>query len=179
VAKVGGVACVLAVVLVLAGCHQGKQPSQTTQTIAPTHGGANDVSPAGLVLGAGRLVLPAVQGNPAAAYFTLANKRPAGAVLAAVMVRGAARAEMHQTTGSTMNRLDQVKVPAGGAVVFAPGGRHVMVFGIDPKWQAGGTAHITLTFGDGTRADGSLKIEAAGGAPNTDDMGGMMPGMKM
>ena len=72
---------------VLASCHQGTAPAAATQSAAA----APDAKP-GLTLTDGRLVLPAVKGNPAAAYFRLSNSSAKSAVVAAVDVAGAGNA---------------------------------------------------------------------------------------
>jgi len=129
-----------------------------------------------MVLSAGRLVLPAVTGNPGAAYFTLANQGNAPAVISTVAIDGAAQAEMHETTGTSMQPLPTVAIRAGGSAIFAPGGKHVMVFSLAPRLAPGTSTQITLTFSDGSKLSGPLKIEAAGASAS--DMGDMA-GMKM
>ncbi len=157
----------LAALLALSACNQpGKteNPAETATNTAP------DAKP-GAQLSDGRLVLPAVKGNPGAAYFTLANGGDKPVTLAAIAVDGAAKAEMHQTSGGQMAAVDKAEVAPGAELKFAPGGYHVMLFDLDPKLAAGGTAEVTLTFADGDKLSAPLKIEAAGGSNH--DMGGM------
>lgn len=120
----------------------------------------------------GRLVLSAVTGNPAAAYFTLTNGGTA-TTIASVAIDGADKSDMHETVGIEMKPLANVPVAAGDKVIFAPGGKHVMVFGLKPSVTAGSTAKITVTFTGGTSLSAPLKVESAGGSDNS------MPGMKM
>ena len=120
----------------------------------------------------GRLVLSAVTGNPAAAYFTLTNGGTA-ATIASVAIDGADKAELHETVGTGMKPLASVPVAAGDKVIFAPGGKHVMVFGVKPMVTAGGTTKITVTFTGGTSLSAPPKVEATGGSGNS------MAGMKM
>lgn len=136
--------------LLLAGCSQ-QTPSDP------------DAKP-GLSVSEARLVLPAVKGNPGAAYFQLANSGEKPADLAAVHVAGAGSAEMHETSGGKMNRLDKVTVAPGSTVNFAPGGKHVMVFDLADTVAAGGTTEMTLSFADGDKLSTPLKVEAAGAA---------------
>ena len=131
---------------------------------------------AGMVLSAGRLVLPAVSGNPGAAYFTLVNQGPTAAIINAVAVDGAAQAEMHETSGGTMAALPTMAIRAGGSAIFAPGGKHVMVFSLAPRLAPGTTTQITLSFTDGSKLSGPLKIESVGASAS--DMGDTT-GMKM
>lgn len=114
--------------------------------------------------------LPAVAGRPAAAYFTL----HAGAVdttLTGVTTDAAIRTELHETRaaangrGMTMAALRSVAVPANGSVGFVPGGRHVMLFDIDPRVRAGGTITLALTFSDGRRIQQQARVIGAGDPP--------------
>ena len=128
----------------------------------------------GLALSEGALVLPAVKGNPAGGYFTLVNNGDKAVTLAAVTVTGAARAEMHETTGESMAPLDSLEIKPGETVKFERGGKHVMAFELDPALTAGGTSEITLTFADGDKISAPLKLEAPGGAMHDmSDMEGM------
>ncbi len=117
----------------------------------------------GLTLSEGTLVLPAVKGNPAAGYFTLINTGDKAVTLAAVSVTGAARAEMHETTGESMAPLATLEIKPGETVKFERGGKHVMAFELDPALTAGGTTELTLTFADGDKLSAPLKLEAPGG----------------
>lgn len=146
----------------------------------PTKDKASDAAPEakpGLTLTEGRLVLPAVKGNPAGGYFTLVNTGDKAVTLAAVSVSGAARAEMHETKGGSMAPLASLEVKPGETVKFERGGKHVMAFELDPKLAAGDSSEITLTFADGDKISAPLKLEAPGGAMH--DMGNMegMEGM--
>ena len=176
--KISGFARIAVISLALAGCQ--KQPPQPTgpqngtaipngaMIMKATSYSTSTNSLTMLKTDTARLVLPAVAGNPAAAYFTLVNDGAAPAVLKKVVITGAAKAEMHQTTGDTMEELPTVTIPAKGKVVFAPGGKHVMIFGLSPMIKAGSSTGITLTFDDGSGKDAlilnTLKVEAAGAA---------------
>lgn len=143
-------ACIsLFAALALSAC---QQPGETAPEAKP-----------GSVLSEGRLVLPAVKGNPGAAYFTYSNKADAAVTIATVSIAGAGRAEMHASEGGKMTALPTLAVPDGETVRFAPGGKHVMVFGIAPSIVSGGTAELTVTFADGDQRSAPLKVEAAGG----------------
>ena len=122
---------VLAAALPLAACQQTKDPAAQTGTEA------NPDAKPGLSVSDGVLVLPAVKGNPGAAYFTLAT-------LAAVHIDGAGKAEMHETKGGEMQPLAPVPLDPGASVKFAPGGKHVMAFELADTLQAGGTTEMTI-----------------------------------
>jgi copper(I)-binding protein len=114
--------------------------------------------------------LPAVAGRPAAAYFTLYGGER-GAILEAVSSPDARSAEMHQSMTmngmSSMAPVTQAVAPAGGKAVFAPGGKHVMLFGIKPTVAPGGTVRLHFTFADGSSIDYAAKaVAAASPAPD-------------
>jgi hypothetical protein len=52
-----------------------------------------------------------------------------------------------------MRPLDVVPLAAEGEVRFAPGGRHLMLYGVSPSLKPGGTSILTFTFADGSRLE--------------------------
>lgn len=138
---------------------EAPQPSEAAST-------APETKP-GLALSGGRLVLPAVSGNPAAAYFTLTNGSAKPVAIAAVAVSGASMVMLHETKDmgghSTMAEMAAPEVKPGENLVLAPGGKHVMIHDVPGEWKAGGTAELTLTFADGDKLSAPLAIEAPGG----------------
>ena len=136
----------------LAGCNQP----------AKHRNSAPDAKP-GITVASGRLVLPAVKGNPGAAYFDLANGNGAPTMLVAVAVDGAGKAEMHTIADGSMSTLPPVPLAPGSSVRFEPGANHVMVFDLADRLVAGGETEMTLTFADGDKVSAPLNIEAAGG----------------
>ncbi|MDE2596869.1 MAG: copper chaperone PCu(A)C [Sphingomonadales bacterium] len=160
-----------AVLLAVSACNQESKSGAASDAAS----GPVEAKP-GVKLADGRLVLPAVKGNPAAAYFTLDNSGKGTVSLAAVSVAGAQKAEMHQTTGDTMASIDRADVDPGTVLRFEPGKMHVMVFGLDSKVAAGSSVELTLTFADGDKLSAPLKVEAAGGG--MDAMGSMDHGAK-
>lgn len=133
--------------------------------------GAPEAKP-GLSLTDGRLVLPAVKGNPAGGYFTLVNGGDKAVTLAAVTVNGSAKAELHETVGEVMSPIAKLEVKPGETVEFQPSGKHVMAFDLDASLVPGGTTEITLTFDGGDKLSAPLKLEARGAAA-MDHMAGM------
>lgn len=110
--------------------------------------------------------LPAVAGNPAAAYFTL-HGGSTPAILLKVATPAAARAELHESmTGmhnmTTMAPLKQVEVPTGADTGFAPGGRHVMLYDVSPTLKPGDAALLTFAFADGRTLETEAKVVGAG-----------------
>lgn len=114
--------------------------------------------------------LPAVPGQPAAAYFTISGGTAAER-LVKIESTLARRTEMHASmTGMhgmmTMQPLANVDVPAGGSISFAPNGRHAMLFGLDKVVTPGTAVPLRFGFADGTTAEAEAKSVAAGdGAP--------------
>ena len=147
----------------LGGCHHQPAPSSSAPAAAQ----------AGILVTGGRLVLPAVPGNPGAAYFTLVNQGHSAAILNSVVIDGAGQAEMHETAGNAMQPLPSLNIRGGGSAILAPGGKHVMVFALAPRLVAGTTTQVTLGFSDGSKLTAPLSIEAPGGAGGAGAMGGM------
>lgn len=142
--------------LVLAAC---QQPAPTEKRDAAE---ARPEAKPGMALSKGRLVLPAVKGNPGAAYFVLDNSGSGSVSIAAVTIEGAGKTEIHQSMADSMMPVDRIDVDPGSGVDFQPGELHVMAFDLDPSLQAGGSTEITITFADGDKLSAPLKIEPAG-----------------
>jgi len=105
--------------------------------------------------------LPAVPGRPGAAYFTI-HGGPSPATLISVRTDIAIQTEMHETLATGMRPIARVAIPAGQDTAFAPGGRHVMLFDINPGVKPGRLIELTLTFADGTRLVRKATAVAAG-----------------
>lgn len=109
--------------------------------------------------------LPAVPGRPAAAYFTITGG-PRPRTLVRVTADYAVRAELHRSMMAggrmTMRPLSSVAVPAGEEIAFEPGGRHVMLYDLNPRAKPGATTLLTLTFDDGFRIYRKAFIVSAG-----------------
>jgi hypothetical protein len=95
------------------------------------------------------VTVPAVPGGPGAAYFTIrTNNDPTRLVsVTSPMIRSI---ELHETREQG-GRTQMVKLEPGetsfdpsAPLVFAPGGKHAMLMGVDPTLRPGGK--VTLTF---------------------------------
>lgn len=110
--------------------------------------------------------LAAVPGRPAAAYLALPIRGDRGALLS-VSSPQAARVEMHETmsagTMASMRPLARVPVRDGDLLAFSPGGRHVMLFGVDPAVRPGGRLTLILNFERGPPLPLDVAVIAAGG----------------
>ncbi len=110
--------------------------------------------------------LPAVAGQPGAAYFTLHGGREAE-TLVSVSTRAADRAEMHESakdaTGmATMAQFATLDLPVGSEVKFVPGGKHVMLFGVVPNVHAGEKVPLTLRFASGHQVTAIADVAVPG-----------------
>jgi copper(I)-binding protein len=161
-AKIASFALLFAA-LALTACGNKEQPAaQHKAAPAPA-------APAqGISVSDGRMVLPAVPGTPGAVYFTVHNDSAGAVTLDAADVQGAKMAMLHtmnMVDGHTdMQEVKAMDVPAGGELVFAPAGRHVMATDLDAGLKPGGTTNVTLSFADGEKATFPVEILAAGNA---------------
>ncbi len=128
----------LAVTLALAGC-QKRAPVQKVTNVW--------------------IRLGAVDTAPAAAYFNVYGGEQADRLLQ-VSSEVNTRTELHQSmtmapsAGSgqamaSMKPTGPVDIPAGGKVEFKPGGRHAMLFGMNPAIKPGTPVTLTFTFASG------------------------------
>ena len=119
--------------------------------------------PAAVTVGNAWIRLAAVPANPSAGYFTLKGGAK-DATLTGVSSPAATRSEMHESMKSgammSMAPVTSVALPAGSQVAFAPGGTHVMLYGL--KAQAGGSVPLTFTFADGKTLTAEAKVIGAG-----------------
>jgi copper(I)-binding protein len=113
----------------------------------------------------GYVRLPAVKGQPAAAYFTLHGSGK-DSTLISISTEYAIRSEMHESmkTGgmSSMKPIDHLTLPADGTIEFKPGGKHLMLYDVNPEIVPGRTLALTFTFSDGTRLEYPALVIAAG-----------------
>jgi periplasmic copper chaperone A len=123
-------------------------------------------APEGIAASNGRLMLPAVSGNPGVAYFDVENSGTENRMIRAVSVTGAGRTEMHRMGGTeeepAMEEVYQVRVNAGETVNFQPGGLHVMAFDLDEGLASGGSTEVTVTFVGGDKVSLPAEVRAAG-----------------
>lgn len=142
--------------LSLSACSQSaKEEEKAAASAAP------EAKP-GISVADGVFMLPAVSGNPGAAYFALDNESNNTVSIASIAIAGAGKTEIHQTMGGQMKPVDRVDVEAKTVVKFERGGLHVMAFEVDGSLKAGDTAEMTITFTDGDKVSAPLKLEAMG-----------------
>lgn len=149
--------------LATAGCQQDGAKNGSGSEPAPSEAAAN--SP----LSDARLVLPAVRGNPGAAYFTLTNDTTGTRAISGIQIDGVGKTEVHQTIGTEMTPVERIDVAPGTNIAFEPGKLHVMAFDVSGTLKPGDTTKLTVQFATGDKVSGSMKVESAGAAA----MGGM------
>jgi hypothetical protein len=93
--------------------------------------------------------LPAAKNRPGAAYFRM-EAGSEGTRLVGVSTPAARWVELHETemSGSRtrMKRRKDIEFPSRGELVFEPGARHAMLFGLSPTVKAGDRIPLTFSF---------------------------------
>jgi hypothetical protein len=90
------------------------------------------------------VTLPAVSGRPGAAYFVIETDRETR--LVGVTSPAAGRIELHETG---MRPAASFALTRREPLRFRPGGRHAMLFGLDPTLRPGGRVTLTFAFEGG------------------------------
>jgi len=102
---------------------------------------------------------------PAGGYFTAQNNGRRDISITGVSSEACGMLMMHQSSskgGMTgMDMVDSVKVPAGGAVRFAPGGYHLMCD--SPKMKLGAKVPVLLHLSDGSTVAVGFQVRNAAG----------------
>ncbi len=104
---------------------------------------------------------------PSAGYFVVhGGETPVE--LRGVMTDRALRVEMHESIDKggkmTMQPIDRVAVPARTQVAFAPGGKHLMLWGVNPEAVAQGKVPLTFLFSNGDRIIVDAVVQKTGAA---------------
>lgn len=92
--------------------------------------------------------------TPSAGYF-VAHGGDAGGQLRGVLTDYALKVEMHESMTkdgmTTMERIESVDIPAKGEVAFAPGGKHLMLWGVNDTAIGRGKMQMTFLMANGDR----------------------------
>lgn len=103
---------------------------------------------------------------PSAGYFVI-HGGPEPVTLRSVQTEGAINIEMHNNMTKdgmmTMAPIDSVEIPAKTKVAFAPGGKHLMLFDINPAVVKAGKIGLMFIFSNGDRLPVDAVIKPAGG----------------
>jgi hypothetical protein len=109
--------------------------------------------------------LPAVKSRPGGAYFRM-EAGSEGTRLLGVSSPSVRWIEIHETEtkgGRTkMKQRKEIEFPSRGELVFEPGGRHAMLFGINSKVKAGGRVPLTFSFNVAPPITVEAQVLAAG-----------------
>ncbi len=96
-----------------------------------------------------------------AGYLRIRNRSDRPARLIGAQAERASSVEIHnmsmQDGMMRMRRIEQVDIPAQGVAELAPGGDHLMLFGLKAPLQAGESLPLTLQFANG----GELSLNLA------------------
>nr|WP_237451828.1 copper chaperone PCu(A)C [Qipengyuania oceanensis] len=148
---------------VLTGCGDAPAPQAEVDTTGID----------GLAITDGKMVLNAVEGNPAAVYFQLAYEGDRGLAIRSASVEGAQSAMIHEYGDNQGKREMMEALPItlskGTELAFEPGSRHVMAMGVSPDLKPGGTTDVTLTVSSGKSATFPVDIVAAGEVEEPED----------
>ncbi len=100
-----------------------------------------------------------------AAYFVVHNQGKSEDRLVGAQTPRATKAEIHTMLQlgevMKMQKLDSVGIPAGGDAKFAPGGNHLMLFGLQKPLVAGERFPLTLEFEKAGKVEVEVVIEAS------------------
>ena len=112
--------------------------------------------------------LPAVEGRPAAAYFEL-NGGEGGDTLLAIDSERVTTIELHETVmedgAMRMRPIMSAEIPPGESISFEPGGKHGMLFGVDPEITPGTSLTLNFRFDSGRDVSVDAVTIAAGEEP--------------
>ena len=102
---------------------------------------------------------------PAGAYVTLQNDGNEAATLHAARSDVYASAMLHKSSEdggtSRMAMVDNLSIPAHGAVQLSPGGYHLMLMKASHPVKPGDKVKVTLTFSDGSTLDADFLARPA------------------
>lgn len=105
--------------------------------------------------------------RPGGAYLTITNNGDEADCLTGAESPVAERVELHRSSmeGGMMRMapVDAIAVPAGGKVMFAPSGYHLMLLGLKKPLVAGSKVPLTLVFEKAGRVVVDLAVEPLGG----------------
>ena len=119
----------------------------------------------------GYVRLAAIPSRPAVAYFTI-HGGTADTTLLSVSSDVSVESELHEsmTSGNmaTMKPIGDLAIPAASTTVFKPGGKHVMLFDMNPGIKAGRAVTLTFTFSNNQRVLYDAPTIAAGAPAPTE-----------
>ncbi|MCK0128385.1 copper chaperone PCu(A)C [Erythrobacter sp. F6033] len=149
-------AATLAGTVTLSAC--GGEADTAVEEVAGTIPGMSIENP--------RMVLNAVEGNPAAVYFKLKYDADRGLSIATAEVAQAGSSTLHDygeyDFKVQMMEALPITLTKGTEVEFKPGGLHVMAFDPSPELKPGSKAEVTLRVSGGQTHTFEAEVLAAG-----------------
>ena len=128
-------------------------------------GGCSDPPP--LNVDSGFLRLNPNPNAPSAAYFTIRGGAE-DVVLRDVRTEEAVRVEIHESSTkdgvASMRRVETINVPARSTVKLEPGGKHIMLWSINPQALDDGKMTFTFIFSNGDRILADAVVQQPGSA---------------
>ncbi len=104
---------------------------------------------------------------PAGGYFSLHNAGVTSVTLTGASSPACGMLMLHKTENASgtgmMMETPSVSVPAGGDVIFAPGGYHLMCTDPTAAMKPGGRVTVTLEFTGGAKLTESFAVKDARG----------------
>lgn len=124
-----------------------------------------------LHVASGHIKLGATPDSPAAGYFTVkGGEKPVE--LVAVTADLARRVEMHESVKQdgmmTMRAIRRAPVAAKGKLEFGPGGKHLMIWNINPAAIKAGRLPMVFIFTNNDHILFDMVIDAPAAAPSAD-----------
>ena len=102
---------------------------------------------------------------PAGGYFTVQTNSGRDVTITGASSDACGMLMIHQSSNkggmSGMHMMEEVKVPAGGKIAFAPGGYHLMCE--QPRMKIGGKVPVTLHLAGGDSATVAFEVRGASG----------------
>lgn len=122
-------------------------------------------APPGVTVDQAIITLPAVPGRPGASYFTLRTEQD-GVRLSGITSPTAGRIELHETVEEAgISRMVTIESPTlvpGEPLIFEPGGRHAMLFDLDPALRPGGKMELIFHFDPAPSVTVTADLRGAG-----------------
>jgi copper(I)-binding protein len=148
-------AAVAALLFAITGCASGA----AEEPPAPTEEPAVAVSDAWV-----RATTDTEDPSMSAAFMTLKNNAEEPVTLTGASSPVAERAELHEMTmvdgDSVMQKVrGGIQIDPGAGQLLMPGGRHVMLMGLDGELAAGDEVELTLEFSDGSTQELTVPVK--------------------
>jgi periplasmic copper chaperone A len=109
--------------------------------------------------------LPAAKSRPGGAYFRM-EAGSEGTRLVGVSSPSVRWIELHETemkgSKARMKQRKEIEFPSRGELVFEPGGRHAMLFGINARVKPGDRIPLTFSFNVAPPITVEAEVRAAG-----------------